>query len=99
MLFYLERIAALDRAAGLERGIAEVARHNLHVTASGMFSEAYLLRCVEIVGPDRLLFSTDYPYQYRPGRDARGFLGHAPLDEAERAMFAHGNWERLTKAK
>ncbi|TNC14829.1 amidohydrolase [Methylobacterium terricola] len=98
VLFYLERLAALDRAAGLERRIAEVARNNLHVTASGMFSDAYLARCVEIVGPDRLLFSTDYPYQYRPGRDARGFLERGPLGEAERAMFAHGNWERLTKA-
>ena len=96
VLFYSERIAALDRAAGLRRRVAEVVRENLYVTASGMFSAAYLRRCLEIVGPDRLLFSTDYPYQYRPGREARGFLDRAPLDEADRARFAHGNWERLT---
>jgi uncharacterized protein len=96
VLFYLERLAALDRAAGLRRRVAEVARENLYVTASGMFSEAYLRRCLEIVGVDRLLFSTDYPYQYRIGREARGFVERAPLDEGDRARFAHGNWERLT---
>jgi uncharacterized protein len=96
VLFYLERLAVLDRTAGLRRRIAEVAQENLYVAASGMFSETYLRRCVEIVGVDRVLFSTDYPYQHRPGREARGFLEQAPLDTADRARFAHGNWERLT---
>lgn len=96
VLFYLERLAALQRAAKLERPIPECARHNLHVTASGMFSVAYMHRCIEIVGIDRILFSTDYPYQYRPGRDARGFLERLPLDEPAKAKVAHGNWERLT---
>lgn len=96
MLFYLERLSVLDRAAQLTRPFAAYARENLYVTASGMFSEIYLRRCVEIVGVDRLLFSTDYPYQYRPGRDARRFLERTPLDEAGKAKLAHGNWERLT---
>jgi uncharacterized protein len=96
VLFYLERLAALDRAAGLRRRVAEMARENLYVTASGMFSEAYLRRCLEIVGVDRLLFSTDLPYHSRSGREARGFLERTPLDEGDLARFAHGNWERLT---
>lgn len=96
VLFYLERLAAFDRAARLERPFADYARQNLYVTSSGMFSETYLERCVDIVGVDRILFSTDYPYQHRPGRDARGFLERAPLDPAAKAKFAHANWERLT---
>ncbi|MHB8285015.1 MAG: amidohydrolase family protein [Caulobacteraceae bacterium] len=96
VLFYLERLAALDRAAKLKRPFAVCAKENLYVTASGMFSNAYLQRCVEIVGPDRILFSTDFPYQYRPGRDARRFLEAAPLDAADKAKFAYGNWARLT---
>lgn len=96
VLFYIERLAVLDRVAGLRRSLAEVARENLSITGSGMFSEAYLRRCLEIVGPDRLLFSTDYPYQYRPGREARRFLDRVSFDEGDRAKFAHGNWERLT---
>jgi predicted TIM-barrel fold metal-dependent hydrolase len=96
VLFYLERLGTLDRVARLKRPVADYVRRNLYVTASGMFSDAYLQRCVDIVGIDRVLFSTDYPYQYRAGRDARRFLEQAPLENAGRAKFAHRNWQRLT---
>jgi predicted TIM-barrel fold metal-dependent hydrolase len=94
VLFYLERLAGLNRAAKLDRPFADYPRQNLYVMASGMFSPAYLRRAIEIVGVDRVLFSTDYPYQYRPGREARRFLEESALDEPEK--FAHANWERLT---
>ncbi len=98
VLFYLERTSpVLDRVLELKKPLTEYARQNLYVTASGMWSEAYLLRCLEIVGPDRLLFSTDYPYQYQPGGAARRFLETAPLDATGREALAHGNWDRLTK--
>ncbi len=64
----------------------------------GMFMPHYLARAAEIVGTDRLLFSTDYPYQYRPGEDARRFLAECGLGDAETAALAHGNWLRLTGA-
>lgn len=96
VLFYAERLAAMDRVAGLQHPIATYLRRNLHVTASGMFLRHYLERAVAIVGPDRLLFSTDYPYQYREGRDSRRFLEDCGLDDANKAGFASGNWERLT---
>ena len=99
VLFYLERISVvLERALQLRRPLADYARNNLYVTGSGMWSDAYLLRCLDIVGPDRLLFSTDFPYQYREGGEARRFLDKAPLDDAARIGFAHGNWDRLTRA-
>ncbi|WP_373424650.1 amidohydrolase family protein [Sphingomonas sp. SORGH_AS_0950] len=99
VLFYLERTAAVfERALTLQRPLADYARRNLYVTGSGMWSEAYLQRCLEIVGPERLLFSTDFPYQYRPGGAPRRFLDTVPLDEAARRGLAHGNWERLTGA-
>lgn len=98
VLFYLERTSAVfQRALQIKRPLTEYARRNLYVTGSGMWSEAYLIRCRDIVGPERLLFSTDYPYQYRPGGVPRRFLDAAPLDTAGREAFAHGNWERLTR--
>ena len=63
-----------------------------------MFLPHYLQRAAEVVGTDRLIFSTDYPYQYRPGGDARRFLAECGLDGAARQAFAHGNWLRLTGA-
>ncbi|MGN8000064.1 amidohydrolase family protein [Sphingomonas sp. 22176] len=99
ILFYAERFAVMDRFAGLKHPITHYLRHNLYVTASGMFLPHYLARAAAIVGTDRLLFSTDYPYQYRPGCDARRFLADCELDDGARAGFASGNWLRLTLAR
>lgn len=93
VLFYAERLAALDRASGLEHPIATYMRRNLYVTASGMFVPEYLRRAAAGVAVDRLLFSTDYSYQCRPGADAQAFLINSGLTKAEQSAFAHGNWE------
>jgi predicted TIM-barrel fold metal-dependent hydrolase len=95
VLFYAERLAAMDRFSELALPIAAYLRRNLYVTASGMFLRHYLERAAAVVGTDRLLFSTDFPYQYRPGGDARRFLDECGLDEEAKAGFAHGNWQRL----
>ena len=97
VLFYTERLAAMDRFSRLAHPIATYLRQNLYVTASGMFLSGYLERAVAIVGSDRLLFSTDFPYQYRPGRDARHFLDNCGLDEDAKGKFAYGNWDRLSE--
>lgn len=99
ILFYTERLASLNRAAKLDRPFIDYVRQNLYVTASGMFSHAYLQHSVEIIGTDRILFSADYPYQYRPGRDARNFLEATALSKKDKEKFAFANWERLTSAK
>jgi len=97
VLFYLERISPIfERALDLRRPLADYARDNLYVTGSGMWSEPYLLRCLDIVGPERLLFSTDFPYQYQPGGAPRRFLEDLALNDSARVGFAHRNWERLT---
>jgi predicted TIM-barrel fold metal-dependent hydrolase len=95
ILFYPERLNSLARVATLQRPVVDYIRQNLYVTSSGMGSQPYLQRTLEIVGPERILFSTDFPYQYRPGGGARSFLNEAALSPAERESFAHGNWERL----
>ncbi|OUI88121.1 amidohydrolase [Acetobacter sp. DmW_043] len=97
VLFYAERLANMDRVSGLHHSMETYFRRNLYVTASGMFLPHYLEQAARIVGRDRLLFSTDYPYQYRPGGDARRFLENCGLDEADRQAFAYRNWERLTE--
>lgn len=96
ILFYTERMASLNRVKKLDRPFIEYVRQNLYVTASGMFSQSYLQRTIDIIGTDRILFSTDYPYQYRPGREARNFLEASELSQENKEKFAFGNWERLT---
>jgi predicted TIM-barrel fold metal-dependent hydrolase len=96
VLFYVERFAAMDRFSKLAHPIATYFRQNLYVTASGMFLAPYLERAATVVGWDRLLFSTDFPFQYRPGNDARRFLDNCGLEDTAKAGFAHENWQRLT---
>lgn len=97
ILFYTERLAALNRVTKLDKPFIDYIRQNLSVTASGMFSPSYLQRSVEIIGSDRILFSTDYPYQYRPGREARNFLETINLSQEDKEKFSFANWERLTR--
>ncbi|HEY5370587.1 MAG TPA: amidohydrolase family protein [Hanamia sp.] len=99
ILFYTERLALLNRAAKLDRPFIDYVRQNLYVTSSGMFNHSYLQRSIEIIGIDRILFSADYPYQYRPGRDARNFLEATELSKEDKEKFAFKNWDRLINAK
>lgn len=96
VLFYLERIDLLSRAARhLRRPVADYVRTNVHVTPSGMLSRRYLSWALDVMGADRILFSTDYPYVPIPDGGARRFLDEAGLSSGDRNMIAHGNWDRL----
>ncbi len=99
VLFYLDRIAMLDRFTRLERPIADYFRSNISVTPSGVTSQRYFRWALEVLGPERILFSTDYPYIPTPPGGAAAFLDAVGLSEADRALIEHGNWERLTGRK
>ncbi|BDI29496.1 amidohydrolase [Capsulimonas corticalis] len=98
VLFYTERLKAFSRIAKLERSVVDTMRENLYVTPSGMFSQSNFHHAVEIVGVDRVLFSADYPYQYRPGGGPKHFIEQLPIGQDEKEKIAHGNWDRLTHA-
>ena len=95
--FFLDRIdEALPRqVTRLDRTIGEYVRQNVYVTPSGMFSQAQLRFCVDVLGADRLMFSVDYPFLANEG--AVGFLEAADLPNAAKEDFAHGTAERLLK--
>ena len=95
-LFYLERIDLLSAGArGLQRPVADYFRQNAYVSPSGIFSHRYMRWAIEVLGADRILFSTDYPYQFAPDGGARAFLRDAGLGVQDTVQVAHGNWERL----
>lgn len=96
VLFYLERLKSLSRVAKLQRSIEEYVRENLYVTPSGMWNQSYLEQTLACVGPERILFSTDYPYQYRPGQPGKNFVTQSTLSLHDKELFSHGNWDRLT---
>ncbi len=96
VLFYLERIAMLDPATSLQRPIADYFRTNVWITGSGILSQRYLRWATEVIGVDRILSSTDYPYVDNGGGKARAFLESAPLTDQQRASVGSGAWEALT---
>jgi predicted TIM-barrel fold metal-dependent hydrolase len=95
VLFFLERIQHLANVAGLPRNLHEYARNNLMVAPSGILSPRYLRWAVEVVGVDRIVFSTDYPFEAASLGGAQDFLAAAELSEHERSLVASGNWDRL----
>jgi uncharacterized protein len=95
VLFYLDRVDNLAAAAQRERTISDYFRTNVLVTPSGVFSQRYLRWAVEVVGVDRILYSTDYPYRIAPGGGARRFLEDADLAQSEKEKIASTNWDRI----
>jgi uncharacterized protein len=100
VLFYAERTRLLDRVMDppLDRSLAEYLRENVFYTPSGMYSQRYLAWTIDVVGIDRIMFSTDYPYIPSAGGGAsRAFLEETELlSDEDRHKIAHGNWEKLT---
>ncbi|WP_432491871.1 amidohydrolase family protein [Kineococcus gypseus] len=107
VLFYLDHTGIMADMTGLQRPLVDYFRQNFSVTGSGTVSERYLRWTAEVVGTERMMYSTDYPYTFgtRPGGYpyldtsngvARSFLEAAPFSEADKAAIGSGNFERLT---
>ena len=97
MLFYLDRIDMMSHAAKLPFKISEYVQQHIHVTPSGVYSQRYLRWALEVLGPDRILFATDYPFA-PAARDATGgFFESAQLSGSTRIKIASANWDRLRK--
>ena len=97
VLFYLDRIDQLSNQAApnLERPISDYFRTNVSVTPSGLWSERYLRWAIEVLGVERILYSTDYPYVFSGDDKPRRFLENADLSDEDKAKIASGNWEKL----
>jgi predicted TIM-barrel fold metal-dependent hydrolase len=94
LLFWHHRANGLARAANLERSITEYLQHNVWITASGMLDPAMLRHALAVTTADRILFSTDYPFQTPTRQEIDDFLLALPDDDA-RTAFAYGNAKRL----
>jgi uncharacterized protein len=77
----------------LDRPLGAYLRENVHYTFSGFNFPATFLDLLQEVGVERIMFSTDYPYESMV--EARSFLDHLPVSAADRERIAHGNAERL----
>jgi predicted TIM-barrel fold metal-dependent hydrolase len=90
LLFWLDRADSLARVAELQRPVSEYLRSNFFITTSGMFNPALLHHALAVTTIDRLIFSTDYPFQHPTREDIATFLGHLDSDE-DREKFSSAN--------
>jgi predicted TIM-barrel fold metal-dependent hydrolase len=90
LLFWLDRADSLARIAGLERSVSDYMRSNFFITTSGMLNPALLHHALSVTSVDRLIFSTDYPFQQPTREEINAFLGHFSSD-AERQKFSSAN--------
>jgi len=82
-------------AGYLQRRVADYFYENFYITTSGYFTFAPLLCALMVLGPDRIIFSVDYPFS--DNVEGRAFLDAAPINPADREKLAHGNVERLLR--
>ncbi|MET0454144.1 MAG: amidohydrolase family protein [Mycobacterium sp.] len=96
VLFFLDRAAILDDGAQLQRPLLDYFRRNVSVTPGGIASHRYLSWAIEVLGVDRIMHGTDYPFNGPHEFAARDFLVHARLGEGDREKIGSTTWEQLT---
>ncbi len=69
---------------GLERPLRDYMKQNVYYMPSGIFNQARLKRTLDIVGVERLIFSTDYPFKFEDNGGAHRFLEAADLSQEDR---------------
>ncbi|RAG82457.1 amidohydrolase [Streptacidiphilus pinicola] len=95
LLFAMDRADSLTHAAKhLERRVADYIKTNIHITNSGMTQTRLLRHTLDFTSPDKVLFSTDYPF-HQPNAAAIDQLLAAVPEPADRAKIAHHNAEAL----
>ena len=68
-------------------------RNNIMLVCSGYYSIPGILAAMEAVGPERIVFGTDFPYEKLP--DAAGLVRSLPLDRDRLEGFCFRNAEAL----
>jgi 2,3-dihydroxybenzoate decarboxylase len=72
---------------------SEYFKDNFVVTTSGMMHHGVLKFVLEVLGPERVLFAADYPYELI--EEAVTFMDTAPLSEDDRAKIYEQNATKL----
>ena len=98
--FWLQRIdnryllqVKMGAVEKLPRLPSEYFLSNFYITTAGVTSMPALRLSIEMLGPERIMFAADYPYE--DDAEALDFLKSATLSEEERQLIAYENAERI----
>jgi predicted TIM-barrel fold metal-dependent hydrolase len=108
LVSFADRADALTKTTHLERRVLEYITGNIYATPGGVFSHRMLRQNLDVLGPDRIMFAVDDPYngvlgqqfQDASGRGfCRAFIETAPISTGDKSKLAHLNAERLLLAR
>lgn len=113
LVSFADRADALSSTGThLDRRVLDYITENVYVTAGGVFSHRMLRQTLDLLGPDRLMFAQDDPYNSTLGQrgqdllgpsstynDARAFIDTAPMSAEDKLKLAHLNAERLLRTR
>ncbi len=91
--YYTERLDNMNQALDLRKKVSDYFRENVYVNPSGMINGPQLRFCMEVFGPDHILWGEDYPYVQN--ERIVSFLEETDLSGKDREKIAHQNAERL----
>jgi 2,3-dihydroxybenzoate decarboxylase len=80
-----------------KKKIADYFQNNFHITVSGNFHTQALLNAMMVIGSDRIMFSTDWPFENID--HAALWFDAAPISEADRLKIGRTNALKLFKLK
>jgi 2,3-dihydroxybenzoate decarboxylase len=80
-----------------QKPMGEYFRANFHLTTAGNFRSQTLIDAMLELGADRIMFSTDYPFE--AVADAADWFDAAPISEPDREKIGRLNAMRLFKLK
>jgi 2,3-dihydroxybenzoate decarboxylase len=83
------------RAHRGKRAIADYFSENFHITVSGNFSTQALLASMSVVGADRIMFATDWPFENID--HAADWFDRTPIARADRLKIGRTNAVELFK--
>jgi predicted TIM-barrel fold metal-dependent hydrolase len=87
------RVATAPRGIEIKKSFQDYFRQNFHITTSGSFRTQALINAMLEVGSDRLLFSTDYPFEELS--DAATWFDAASISETDREKIGRLNALKL----
>jgi 2,3-dihydroxybenzoate decarboxylase len=77
----------------LEKNVASYLADNFYITTSGNFRTQALLNTMLEISSDRILFSTDYPYE--SAEEAANWFDSSPISEPDRVRIGRENAAKL----
>jgi predicted TIM-barrel fold metal-dependent hydrolase len=80
-------------AVKLKHPVSYYFLNNIWITTSGVAWEPAIKFCQEVMGPERVLYAMDYPYQQ--SSDEVAAYDAMMIDPAHKKMLMQGNAERV----